>query len=68
MPKVGIVLERGLMRGIFTLDTMLENNIEIGVSAGTLFGINYFSKQKGRVIRYNKNILEIKDISVHTLY
>ena len=59
--KVGMVLEGGAMRGMFTagvLDVMLENNIEvdgiIGVSAGALFGPNYFSKQKGRVIRYSK--------------
>ena len=49
MKKVGMVLEGGSMRGIFTagvLDTLLENNIEIdgiiGVSAGALFGVNYF--------------------------
>ena len=36
----------------------MENNIKIdgilGVSAGALFGMNYKSKQIGRVIRYNK--------------
>jgi len=59
--KVGLVLEGGSMRGMFTagvLDTLLENNINVdgivGVSAGALFGPNYFSRQKGRVIRYNK--------------
>lgn len=64
MTKVGMVLEGGSMRGIFTagvLDTLLENNIEIdgiiGVSAGALFGVNYFSNQKGRAIRYNKKYL-----------
>lgn len=75
MTKVGMVLEGGSMRGIFTtgvLDTMLENNIEvdgiIGVSAGALFGINYFSKQKGRAIRYNKKYLGDKRyISTHSL-
>lgn len=75
MTKVGMVLEGGAMRGIFTtgvLDTMLENNIEIdgiiGVSAGALFGINYFSKQKGRAIRYNKKYLGDKRyISTHSL-
>lgn len=61
MKKVGMVLEGGSMRGIFTtgvLDVLLENNIEIdgivSVSAGSLFGVNYFSKQNGRGIRYNK--------------
>jgi len=61
MPKIGLVLEGGAMRGMYTagvLDTFMENNIKvdgiIGVSAGALFGVNYFSKQKGRVIRYSK--------------
>lgn len=61
MAKVGLVLEGGAMRGMFTagvLDTLMDNNIKVdgivGVSAGALFGPNYFSKQKGRVIRYNK--------------
>ena len=59
--KVGLVLEGGSMRGMFTagvLDTFMDEGIKIdgiiGVSAGALFGPNYFSKQKGRVIRYNK--------------
>ena len=61
MKKVGMVLEGGSMRGMFTagvLDVLMENNIEIdgiiGTSAGALIGVNYFSKQVGRVIRYNK--------------
>lgn len=59
--KVGIVLEGGAMRGMFSagvLDTFMDEDIKIdgmiGVSAGALFGPNYFSKQRGRVIRYNK--------------
>ena len=76
MKKVGMVLEGGSMRGIFTagvLDTLLENNIEIdgiiGVSAGALFGVNYFSKQHGRAIRYNKKYLGDKRyISTHSLF
>ncbi len=59
--KIGLVLEGGAMRGMYTagvLDVFLDNNIEfdgiIGTSAGALFGVNYLSKQKGRVIRYNK--------------
>ncbi len=59
--KVGLVLEGGAMRGIWTcgvLDTLMDNNIDvdgiIGTSAGGIFGVNYFSKQKGRVIRYSK--------------
>ena len=48
--KVGLVLEGGAMRGMYTagvLDTFLENDVEvdgiIGVSAGVLFGVNYLS-------------------------
>ncbi|MCF0230117.1 MAG: patatin-like phospholipase family protein, partial [Parasporobacterium sp.] len=59
--KTGLVLEGGAMRGMYTagvLDTFTENCIDfdgvIGVSAGALFGINYLSRQAGRVIRYNK--------------
>jgi len=61
MTKIGLVLEGGAMRGMYTagvLDVFMDNNIHfdgiIGVSAGALFGPNYFSKQRGRVIRYNK--------------
>ena len=59
--SVGLVLEGGAMRGMYTagiLDIFLDNEIKIdgivGVSAGVLFGVNYLSKQRGRVIRYNK--------------
>jgi len=65
--KVGLVLEGGAMRGMYTagvLDVFLENNIEVdgivGVSAGVLFGVNYLSKQKGRAIRYNKKYAKDK--------
>ena len=65
--KIGLVLEGGAMRGMYTsgiLDMFLENNIEIetivGASAGILFGVNYMSKQKGRVIRYNKKYAKDK--------
>ena len=58
--KIGLVLEGGSMRGMFTcgvLDVLMENEIEfdgaIGVSAGAAFGCNYKSKQPGRAIRYN---------------
>lgn len=58
--KSALILEGGAMRGIYTagvLDILMENNIEtdlcVGVSAGALFGINYKSKQIGRVLRYN---------------
>ena len=65
--KIGLVLEGGAMRGIYTagvLDIFMDNNIKIdgivGVSAGILFGVNYISKQKGRVIRYNKKYVKDK--------
>ena len=54
--KVGVVLEGGAMRGLYTagvIDTFLKEKIDvdtiIGVSAGALFGMNYKSKQIGRV-------------------
>lgn len=66
--KTALVLEGGGMRGIYTagvIDILLENNIEVdavfGVSAGALFGINYLSKQKGRVLRYNKKYVNDKN-------
>ena len=59
--KTGLVLEGGAMRGMYTagvLDVFFEQGIAfdgiMGVSAGALFGVNYLSKQPGRVIRYNK--------------
>ena len=65
--KVGLVLEGGGMRGVYTagvLDTFLDNDIKVdgivGTSAGVLFGVNYPSKQKGRVIRYNKKYCKDK--------
>lgn len=57
--KLGLILEGGAMRGMFTagvIDVMMEHGIEIdgiiGVSAGAAFGCNYKSNQPGRVIRY----------------
>lgn len=59
--KIGLVLEGGAMRGMFTcgvIDVFLENNIKFdgmsGISAGAIFGCNYKSKQIGRGVRYNK--------------
>lgn len=67
MSKVGLVLEGGGMRGLYTagvLDTLIAENIKVDgmvtVSAGALFGINYASKQKGRAIRYNKAYIKDK--------
>lgn len=59
--KTALVLEGGAMRGMYTagvLDSFMEQGVEfdavIGVSAGALFGVNFLTKQIGRVIRYNK--------------
>lgn len=66
--RVGLVLEGGAMRGIYTvgvIDTLMKENILvdgiIGVSAGALFGMNYKSKQIGRVKRYNENYIKDKN-------
>ena len=65
--KVCLVLEGGALRGLYTagvLDALYENKIDvdciIGVSAGALFGVNYFSDQPGRVLRYNKRFCNDK--------
>lgn len=57
--SLGLVLEGGGMRGIYTsgvLDEMLLNGIKvdglIGVSAGIIHGISYVSEQFARNIRY----------------
>ena len=57
--KLGLVLEGGAMRGLYTagvLDAFLESGIHvdgvIGVSAGTVHGVSYLSGQHGRSIRY----------------
>lgn len=58
--KICLVLEGGALRGIYTagvLDELMKTNIKIdtiiGVSMGSLVGINYLSKQPGRALRYN---------------
>jgi predicted patatin/cPLA2 family phospholipase len=58
--KTCFVLEGGALRGIYTsaiLDYLYEKHLPIdciiGVSAGALFGVNYFSDQPGRTLRYN---------------
>lgn len=65
--KTGLILEGGAMRGMFTagvMDVLMENGIEfdgaIGVSAGAAFGVNYKSKQIGRVLRYNTRFVRDK--------
>lgn len=59
--KVCFVLEGGALRGLYTsgvLDYLYEKKVNIdviiGVSSGALFGVNYFSNQPYRVLRYNK--------------
>ena len=63
--KVGLVLEGGGMRSLFTMgivDLMIEEGIKVdgvvGVSAGACFGCNYKSHQPGRALRYN---IQMKD-------
>lgn len=58
--NIGLVLEGGGMRGVFTcgvLDYFLDHQIEfpygIGVSAGAGNGLSYISKQRGRGKRIN---------------
>lgn len=60
MRRIGLVLEGGSMRGLFTagvLDVLMEHGVRfdgaVGVSAGACFGCNIKSHQIGRVIRYN---------------
>lgn len=63
--KKGLVLEGGAMRGMFSagvMDVLMESGIEfdaiVGVSAGAVFGCNYKSKQIGRTIRYNMKYIK----------
>ncbi len=58
--KVGLALEGGAMRGLFSagiLDVLLEAGVGfdaiVGVSAGAAFGCNFKSGQAGRALRYN---------------
>jgi len=62
MVNAALVLEGGALRGMFTagvLDVLMEDQIEFayvnGVSAGSLNGINYISKQNGRSRDINLN-------------
>ncbi len=59
--KIGLVLEGGAMRGMYTagiLDVFMEQGIKfdgvIGVSMGAICGCSFISGQVGRTIRYNK--------------
>lgn len=55
--RVGIILEGGAMRGIFTagvMDLLLDKGVNIpnvlAISAGAYAGMNYVSGQRGRVL------------------
>ena len=73
--KVGLVLEGGAMRGMYTagvLDSFLDHDIHVdtilGVSAGACFGCNLFSKQRGRVLRYNQRFAgDPRNVSIRSL-
>ncbi len=66
--KLGLVLEGGGMRGVFTcgaLDYMMDHHIEfpyvVGVSAGACNGLSYISHQRGRAKYSNIDLLEKYD-------
>ena len=68
MDKIGLVLEGGGMRGIYTagvLDCFLDHQIEvngvIGVSAGACHATSYLSKQRERNLRVNTNYIHDKE-------
>lgn len=63
--SIGLVLEGGGMRGVFTcgvLDYLMDHNIRfpytIGVSAGACNGLSYASRQRGRAKYSNIDLLE----------
>ncbi len=62
--NIGLVLEGGGMRGLFTagvIDVLMEKGIQfplaVGVSAGACFGVNMKSLQIGRALRYNLKMM-----------
>ena len=68
MDKVGLILEGGGMRGIYTagvLDFFIDKNIEVdlvvGVSAGGCHAASYLSKQYNRAFRTNIDYLHDKE-------
>lgn len=78
MAKIGLVLEGGAFRGVFTagvLDVLMENKIEcdyvVGVSAGAGNAMGYLSKQPGRTrnvikpVDHKQNYFGIKHILRH---
>lgn len=75
MKKLGMVLEGGGMRGVYTagvLDFFMDRDFYpdgiAGVSAGACHAVSYISKQKGRNYRVNTSYLKGKDyLSLHSL-
>ncbi|MBE5947267.1 MAG: patatin family protein [Lachnospiraceae bacterium] len=73
--KVGLVLEGGGMRGMYTagvLDVFMEEGLMpdgvIGVSAGAIHGCNFLAQQYGRSVRYNlKYINDKRYVSLKSL-
>lgn len=66
--KIGLVLEGGGMRGLYTagvMDVMMDHrfmpDVVCGTSAGVTFGVNLLSQQRGRVLRYNCNYIGRRD-------
>ena len=75
MWDMGLILEGGGMRGIYTagvLDLFLDHGLEFGhiyaVSAGVCHACSYLSRQRGRAFRVGTEYLEDKRYcSVHSL-
>ena len=68
MDKIGLILEGGGMRGIYTagvLDFFINKNIEVdlvvGVSAGGCHAASYLSKQYNRAFKTNIDYIDHKD-------
>ncbi|SEP87748.1 Predicted phospholipase, patatin/cPLA2 family [Lachnospiraceae bacterium RM5] len=68
MYDYGLILEGGGMRGLYTtgvIDFFIDNDIEFkhvyGVSAGSVNGINYVSKQRKRNYYVNVNYINDKN-------
>ena len=62
--KIGLVLEGGGMRGVYTagvLDAFLDAGLDfdgtLGVSAGSCHAASFLSKQRGRAYRVNVSYL-----------
>ncbi len=67
MTEGALVLEGGSLRCLFTsgvLDVLVEQGIELsyvnGVSAGSMCGMNYISKQVGRTLKINTQFVHDK--------